>query len=150
MEHTARNINIYIGMDPIDYNRMPSPSAPPATIINASQYTMLACIVCRNYGSTSTMAFPCGCAHPIHQSCVAIWNTRNDTCPTCRQIWINVMPTQVEIVHMPQQTFIRRQAQDDDLANRQRRYYICFSLVTLFFIICGIITVLLFITPNRK
>ena len=148
-----KNINIYIGMDPIDYSRMPSPSAPPATIVYDSRYTTLACIVCHNYGSTPMMAFPCGCTHPIHQACVLTWRTRNDTCPTCKQIWINVMPAQAEIVYRPQQTVVRRQdPRNDELAISQRRCYACYCIVLIGLVFgCGI-ALLFFVGPvsNRK
>ena len=148
-----KNINVYIGMDPIDYSRMPSPSAPPASIVYDSRYTTLACIVCRGYGSTPMMAFPCGCTHPIHQTCVPLWHTSNNTCPTCKQIWINVLPAQPEIVYRPQQTVVHRQnPRNDELAVSQRRCYACYCIVlTILVFGCGI-ALLFFVgpVPNHK
>jgi hypothetical protein len=140
-------------MDPIDYNHMPSPSAPPATTVYDSPFTTLACIVCRSYGSTPMMAFPCGCTHPIHQSCVLTWRTSNDTCPTCKQIWINVLPAQPEIVYRPQQTIVRRQdAHNDELTIYQRRCCACYCIMLIVIVFGCAIALLFFVEPasNRK
>ena len=119
-----------IGMDPVDYNRLP-PSAPPVVY---SPYNALACIVCGDYGSAPTAMFPCGCAHPIHDSCIGTWKMRNDTCPKCNQIWLNVLPPQAVIVNMPSQSI-----QIDRRSEANMFYRRCVGCVCL--ILCFIILI---------
>ena len=105
-------------MDPVDYNQLP-PSAPP-----------IVCIVCGGYGSAPTVMFPCGCFHPIHDACVASWQLRNDTCPKCNKIWLNVLPPQAVIVNMPSQS-----VQLDRRAEANMAYRRCFGCVCLILVI---------------
>jgi len=130
-------------MTPNDYNRHPNPSAPP--------YFTQTCIVCHNYENISIMGFPCGCTHSIHQRCVPIWRNRNDTCPTCRQIWINIMPPQAQVVHMPQTTYLDKH---DDYADTSicynSRCSICFFVVLCLFIVCVAIILIFFVGPPKN
>lgn len=135
-------------MDPVDYSQLP-PSAPPISSIVYSPYNAIACIVCHNYGSAPTALFPCGCAHPIHDTCIVPWQMRNETCPKCNKIWLNVLPSQAITVNMPPQSLqIDRRI---EATIGCRRCFGCVCLIIVILLLTGSIVVYaLFNETTRK
>ena len=73
------------------------------TTINPS-YTIESCIIClENSPAPVHNLFPCGCKGIIHNTCLQMWNTRNNyQCIICRKIMhsvINIPSYNIEIIY---------------------------------------------------
>ena len=100
------------------------------------------CIVCNWPDNSSLLQFPCGCLNPIHPQCIDKWRAKNNICPKCSTVLINILPS---VPPFPR----RHYSNNSELCPPMCEWY-CASFCLISSCIIGVICVIVLLSKTSQ